>query len=454
MNVAVGGQRHRAGLWVPAVLLILALAAALAFQFSAKVTLFLLLTLALLFLKQPIVLILAVCTAYVHAFLASKSSVEYLVQDMWFTVDREILLSIPMFILAGALMTGGSIARRLVNIMKSMTAPIPGGLAIATVLACGVFAGISGSSIVTMLAVGTIMYPALVEDGYDRPFAIGLVCSAGTLGVMIPPSIPMILYGIVTETSITKLFIAGIGPGLMLILLFSVYSFATNRSRPTQRLDLMKVAIAWKEGALAVFLPVLLLGGIYSGHFSPTESAAISLLYALVVEVFVHRELKLHQFKEIALSTVRMLGMLLPLLAICTSLNTILDYEGIAKAWVAYVGQNVTSPAALMLGINILLLIVGCLMEVSSAIMVLAPLLFPMAMNAGYDPVHFGIIMTANLEIGYLTPPVGLNLIVAMGAFRESFGMIVRAVLPFIVIMLAWLALVASWPPLAMTLLK
>ena len=271
MNVAVDRQRHRAGLWVPAVLLILALATALAFQFSAKATLLVLLTLALLFLKQPIVLILAVCTAYVHVFLASKSSVEYLVQDMWFTVDREILLSIPMFILAGALMTGGSIARRLVNIMKSMTAPIPGGLAIATVLACGVFAGISGSSIVTMLAVGTIMYPALVEDGYSRPFAIGLVCSAGTLGVMIPPSIPMILYGIVTETSITKLFIAGIGPGLMLILLLSVYSFAMNRSRPTQRLDLRKVAVAWKEGALAVFLPVLLLGGIYSGHFSPTE---------------------------------------------------------------------------------------------------------------------------------------------------------------------------------------
>lgn len=454
MSTVAVAHPLRSRLWVPGVFFALVLVSALAFQLSAKVTVFLLLTLALLFLKQPIVLILAVCTAYVHLFLASRSSVEFLIQDMWFTVDREVLLSIPMFILAGALMTGGSIARRLVNVMTAMTAPIPGGLAIATVLACGVFAGISGSSIVTMLAVGTIMYPALVKDGYSKTFSIGVVCSAGTLGVMIPPSIPMILYGIVTETSITKLFIGGIGPGLLLILLFSLYSYALHRSRPTQRFDLKRIAIAWKEGALAIFLPVLLLGGIYSGYFSPTESAAVSLLYALIVELFVHRELRPEHYKEIGLSTVKMLGTLLPLLAICTSLNTILDYEGIAKSWVSFVAQNITSPAAVMLGINILLLIVGCLMEVSSAIMVFAPLLFPMAMNAGYDAVHFGIIMTANLEIGYLTPPVGLNLIVAMSAFRESFGMIVRAVAPFVVIMLGWLVLLASWPPLAMYLVK
>jgi len=453
MNTTTFAPQHR-GLWVPGLLFALALASALAFQFSAKVTVFLLLTLALLFLKQPIVLILAVGTAYIHTFLASKSSVEYLVQDMWFTVDREVLLSIPMFILAGALMTGGSIARRLVNVMTAMTAPIPGGLAVATVLACGVFAGISGSSIVTMLAVGTIMYPALVKDGYSRSFSIGLVCSAGTLGVMIPPSIPMILYGIVTETSITKLFIGGLGPGLLLVLIFSVYSYLLHHSRPTPRFDLKRIAVAWKEGAPAIFLPILLLGGIYSGRFSPTESAAVSLLYALLVELFLHRELKLEHYKEIALNTVKMLGTLLPLLAICTSLNTILDYEGIAKSWVAYVAQNVTNPVALMVGINILLLVVGCLMEVSSAILVFSPLLFPMAMNAGYDPVHFGIIMTANLEIGYLTPPVGLNLIVAMSAFKESFGMIVRAVVPFIAMMLAWLALLVSWPPLAMFLVK
>lgn len=448
------GQRPRHRLWVPALLVSFAFASALAFQVSAKAAAFFVLALGLLFLRQPIVLILAACTAFVHTFLASRSSVEFLVQDMWFTVDREILLSIPMFILAGALMTGGSIARRLINVMIAMTAPIPGGLAIAAVLACGVFAAISGSSIVTMLAVGTIMYPALVQDGYSKSFSIGLVCSAGTLGVMIPPSIPMILYGIVTETSITKLFIAGLAPGLLLVCLFSLYSFALHRSRPTQPFELRKIAKAWKEGAHAIFLPVLLLGGIYSGHFSPTESAAVSLLYALIVELAVHRELKAQDYKSIAFETVKILGMLLPLLAICTSLNTILDYEGVAKSWVGYVTRNISDPLVLMLGVNVLLLAVGCLMEVSSAIMVFSPLLYPIVVHAGYDPVHFGVIMTANLEIGYLTPPVGLNLIVAMGAFRESFGMIVRAVLPFVAIMLAWLALIASWPSLSMYLVR
>lgn len=201
-----------------------------------------------------------------------------------------------------------------------------------------------------------------------------------------------------------------------------------------------------------MMLPVILMGGIYSGLFSPTEAAAVSLGYAAVIETFVHRELKLKDYGQITYETIKMLGTLLPLLAIATSLNTILDYEGIAKAWVSYVQNTVSDPGMLMLGINFLLLIVGCLMDVGSAMMIFAPLLTPMIKSAGFDPVHFGIIMTANLEIGYLTPPVGLNLIVAMAAFKESFGFICRAAIPFIVIMLVWLAIVCLWPPLALYL--
>ena len=201
-----------------------------------------------------------------------------------------------------------------------------------------------------------------------------------------------------------------------------------------------------------MFLPVLLMGGIYSGYFSPTELAAVSLFYALFVELFIHRELKLADYRGVLFDTAKMLGTLLPLIAIANSLNTVLDYEGIAKSWVQIVQSNVSSPAMAMLGMNILLLIVGCLMDVGSAILIFAPLLAPIAKGAGIDPVHFGIIMTANLEIGYLTPPVGLNLIVAMAAFRESFGFICRAVIPFIVIMLGWLVIVCFWPPLTLYL--
>ncbi|QQS15147.1 MAG: TRAP transporter large permease [Rhodospirillales bacterium] len=410
------------------------------------------LVLGLLFLRQPVVLILAAATAFTHQYFAKSSSVEYLVQDMWFTVDREVLLAVPMFVLAGALMTRGSIAQRLIDVMVALTSPIPGGLAISAVLACAIFAAISGSSIVTMLAIGTIMYPGLLKAGYDRSFAIGLICSAGTLGIMIPPSIPMILYGLATETSVTHLFIGGIGPGLLLTALFAVYSWAVNRQQATEPLRLRLVAVSMRAGIFAMLLPVILLGGIYSGYFSPTESAAVSLAYALLVEVFVHRELKLPDYRAVLVETVKMLGTLLPLIAIANSLNTILDYEGIAKSWVQLVQSNVSSPVAVMVGINLLLLVVGCLMDVGSAILIFGPLIAPIGKGAGFDPVHLGVIMTANLEIGYLTPPVGLNLIVAMAAFRESFAFICKAVVPFVLIMLGWLAIVCAWPPLTLYL--
>jgi len=420
--------------------------------FPVKLTAVLVILFALLFLRQPVVLLLATGTAFIHLYYAKNSSVEFLIQDMWFTVDREVLLAIPMFILAGALMTRGSIAQRMINVMVALTSFIPGGLAISAVLACALFAAISGSSIVTMLAIGTIMYPAMIKAGYNRAFSIGLICCSGTLGIMIPPSISMILYGIVTETSISRLFIAGIGPGLLLTLLLSVYCYLMNRKRATEAFSLQRLIKATREGFFAMMLPVILMGGIYSGHFSPTEAAAVSLGYATIIEAFVHRELKLRDYGQITFETVKMLGTLLPLLAIATSLNTILDYEGIAKTWVNYVQTTITDPGLLLLGINILLLAVGCLMDVGSAIMIFSPLLYPMIKSAGIDPVHFGIIMTANLEIGYLTPPVGLNLIVAMAAFKESFGFICKAVIPFIAIMLTWLAIVCLWPALSLHL--
>jgi C4-dicarboxylate transporter DctM subunit len=437
---------------VPVILLLGVAACGIVGMLSPRVAIFGILVLGLLFLRQPVVLILAAATAFTHQYFAKNSSVEYLLQDMWFTVDREVLLAVPMFVLAGALMTRGSIAQRLIDVMVAMTSSIPGGLAISAVLACAIFAAISGSSIVTMLAIGTIMYPGLLKAGYDRSFAIGVICSAGTLGIMIPPSIPMILYGLATETSVTHLFIGGIGPGLLLTALFAAYSWAVNRQRATEPMQMRRVAVATRAGIFAMLLPVILLGGIYSGYFSPTESAAVSLAYALLVEVFIHRELKLADYRGVLVETVKMLGTLLPLIAIANSLNTILDYEGIAKSWVLLVQNNVGSPAMVMVGINVLLLIVGCLMDVGSAILIFGPLIAPIGKGAGFDPVHLGVIMTANLEIGYLTPPVGLNLIVAMAAFRESFAFICRAVVPFVLIMLGWLAVVCAWPPLTLYL--
>ncbi|MBN8493360.1 MAG: TRAP transporter large permease subunit [Burkholderiales bacterium] len=431
---------------------------------------------ALLVLRQSLVLVLAVATAYVHVFIAN-SKIEFLIQDFWFTVDREVLLSVPLFMLAGNVMSRGSIAKRLIDFMSAFTQPIPGGLAVACVLSCAAFAAINGSSIVTMLAVGTIMYPALVARGYSPQFAIGAVASAGTLGIIIPPSIPLILYGIMTEENIAHLFVAGIGPGLLLMLMFAGYSFWVNRHIARIPFSMESAMKATGSGIFAILLPFIMIGGIYSGWFSPTEAGAVSLAYALVIEFFVHaeegakpapagasfgqrvrhyfatREMGPRTLIDVILETTKLLATLLPLLCIAGSLNTILDHSGVPRQMVQSLSAAITSPVVMMVGINILLLIVGCLMDVGSAILILAPLLKPLAESIGVNPVHFGIIMISNLEIGYLTPPVGLNLIVAMAAFKVAFGTVVRSVIPFITIMLFWLVIVIVYPSLSLYLL-
>jgi C4-dicarboxylate transporter, DctM subunit len=432
--------------------------------------------LVLLLLRQSLVLVLAVATAYVHVFVAN-SKIEFLIQDFWFTVDREVLLSVPLFMLAGNVMSRGSIAKRLIDFMSAFTSPIPGGLAVACVLSCAAFAAINGSSIVTMLAIGTIMYPALTSRGYSQSFAIGAIASAGTLGIIIPPSIPLILYGIMTEENIAHLFVAGIGPGLLLMTMFATYSFWVNRHIARTPFSLGPALQATFSGVFAIALPFIMIGGIYTGWFSPTEAGAVSLAYALLIEFFIHadehatpapagasvfqrvrhylatREMSVRTLIDVILETTKLLATLLPLLCIAGSLNTILDHSGVPKQMVASLSEAITSPLLMMLGINILLLLTGLLMDVGSAILILAPLLKPLAVAIGVDPVHFGIIMIANLEIGYLTPPVGLNLIVAMAAFKASFGTIVKSVVPFIVIMLMWLVVVIVYPTLSLGLL-
>jgi C4-dicarboxylate transporter DctM subunit len=407
----------------------------------------------LMLLRQPLLLLLAAGTAFVHVVLA-RGEVEYMIQDIWSALDREILLSIPMFLLAGAVMTRGTIARRLVRIMVALTAPIPGGLGVATVLSCAVFAAISGSSIVTMLAVGTVMFPALLAAGYPRTFSIGLICAGGTLGIIIPPSIPMILFGIMTETSITRLFIAGVLPGLLLAALLGLYAWWRNRGLGGGRWDGREILRAFRDGLPALALPVLLLGGIYSGHFTPTEAAVAALVYALVVEGLVYREVGVKDFYRMVGETVVTLGTLLPLVAFATSLSVILDYERVPQDLVAWVQTWIDDRASFLLAANVLLLVAGAFMEVGSAIVILAPLLMPMAKVYGVDPVHFGIIMTVNLEIGYITPPVGLNLFVAMAAFKAGFAEVCRAALPFVVVMLVGLAIVSAVPALSLALTR
>lgn len=399
----------------------------------------------LLVLRQPLITIALALVAMVH-LLWGQGRLEFMAEDLWNALDRELILTIPMYLLCGQVMTHGSTARRLIDVLRALTPRLPGGLAVAATLSCAVDASISGSSIVTMLAVGSVMVPALLQAGYERRYTLGAVMSGGTLGIIIPPSIPLIIYGLVTQTSIVELFKAGVGPGLLLTAAFTIYALWRNRHMPTQPFSGAELRRALREGVWALMMPVLLLGGIYSGTFSVTESAAVALIYAVLVERFVHRDLTLADVARLVGEAARIGGTLFPLIAVAVTLAVLLTEHRVPPLLVDWVQGHIESPLGFMLAVNVLLLAVGMLMTIDAAILVLAPLLVPLAVAYGYDPVFFGIVMILNLEIGYLTPPVGLNLLVAMGAFKQPFGLLCRAALPFIVIMLGCLAIVI-WQP-------
>src|SRR6056300_1757749 len=249
---------------------------------------------ALLALRQTVLVILGFVLAILYV-TTTDDSIRFIAFDAWQALNKDILLSIPLFILCGQLMSEGSIASRLVALVRALVGPIPGGLAIATILSCATFAAVSGSSTVTLLAVGSVMFPALIEAGYSRKFAIGALCAAGTLGIIVPPSIPLILYGVMTGTSITDLFIAGVGPAIVLTLLLSLYSGLANCSRRQGTWSSKEIVATAKAGIWSLFMPFIILGGIYSGHFTATESAAVAVIYALLIETFVHRELNLQK---------------------------------------------------------------------------------------------------------------------------------------------------------------
>jgi C4-dicarboxylate transporter DctM subunit len=411
------------------------------------------LVLALFALRQNLLVVLGSATAY--AYLAfGDGNVANIVVDAWDAANKEVLLSIPLYILAGNIMSHGVMAKRLIRLMSAIGAPVPGGMAIATVLSCAIFAAVSGSGTVTLLAVGAVMYPALIEAGYPKPFALGSLCAAGTLGIIVPPSIPLILYGIMTQTSIADLFIAGIGPALVLTSLMTAYAVIRNWHFRSGSWDLTEIWSAFKNGIWALFMPVLILGGIYSGYFTATESAAVAVVYAIFVETCIYREMGMRQLYQVIGQTTKLLGSLFPVLMMALSLNVFLTYEQVPEMLVTWLSQRIDSPVAFLLGINVFLLLIGCVIDIGSAILILAPMLAPLAVAQGIDPVHFGIIMVVNLEIGYLTPPLGINLIIAMTAFQEQFWTICRAVVPFLVLMLMGLLIVSFWPALSLFLVR
>lgn len=403
----------------------------------------------LLALRQPLFVVVMATAAYCYAVWAGDP-IRYVAYDMWMAVNQEVLLSIPLFMLAGAIMAKGAISRRIVTVMRELTRPVPGGLALATVLSCALFAAVSGSSVVTMLAVGAVLYPALVADGYKRSFAIGALAAGGTLGVIIPPSILLILYGVITETSIADLFLAGIGPGLLLTAIFATYAVVMHWNRPRERFDARALGRSLVEGGPSLLMPFIILGGIYSGILTPTEAAAAAVIYAITVELAIHREMDLKGLLQVVTETSILIGQLFIVLALAVSINTFLTYEEVPTKMVEALGGILTSKIAFLLAANLLLIAAGALMDEGSAVLIFAPILTPLAVSFGIDPVHWGIIMIVNLQMGYLTPPVGLNVIVAMTAFKEPFWFITKSVVPWIAMLLLGLVITIAVPELSL----
>jgi C4-dicarboxylate transporter DctM subunit len=386
---------------------------------------------------------------FAHDSLASLSL------KLYETSEQFTLLAIPFFILAGAFMTTGGVAKRMIRFAIACVGHLRGGLAMASVLACMLFAAVSGSSPATVVAVGSIVIAGMVRAGYPLPFAAGVVCNAGTLGILIPPSIVMVVYGAATETSVGKLFMAGVVPGIVLglMLMVAIYVLARIKKLPRQpRAGFGEIAVAARDSLWGLMLIVIILGGIYGGVFTPTEAAAVAAVYAFIVAVFVYRDIGLPQVPGVLVDAVRVTVMLMFIIANALLFAHVLTTERIPQVIAEQIVAWGMAPWAFLIVVNLLLLVAGCFMEPTGIILILAPILFPIAMRLGIDPVHLGIIMVVNLEIGMVTPPIGLNLFVTAGITKMSIGQVVQAALPWLAVLLLFLVIVTYVPQMTLWL--
>ncbi len=407
-----------------------------------------------LVLGMPISLVLGGTTAVYLIFIAHLP-VTSLVQQLFNGLDNFVLLGVPFFILAGNIMAEGAIAKRLVGVMKLFVGRFTGGLAMTSVMACLFFAAISGSSPATVIAIGSIMMPALIREGYGERFSIGLLTSAGSLGILIPPSIPMILYALVMNVSVAKIFMAGFLPGIFIGIVLMIYSFLKAKKkgwRSPDRYTLAEGGKIMRDGIWALLLPGLVLGGIYGGVFTPREAAAVSVVYALAVELFIYRELKPDKLASICKDSAVLSGSLLFILSCAMSFIWMLTVEQIPLKLAEFIVAHIESKWLFLLAINGVLLIVGGLMDIVTAIIVISPILAETLNRYGIDYIHYGIVMIVNIELGFLTPPFGLNLFVSMAIMKRSLVEIGRAVLPFILLLLACLLVITYLPILSMFL--
>lgn len=375
--------------------------------------------------------------------------------ELYRLASQPVLLAIPLFTFAGYLLAESNTPKRLVNLSRAFFGWIPGGLAIVTLVSCAIFTAFTGASGVTIIALGGLLYPVLTQEKYPEKFNLGILTASGNLGLLFPPSLPIILYGLVSETSIDKLFIAGVIPGMLMVVLLSVYSmYSMNRVNPkTEPFTWSKAWSATKEAAWEIPLPFIILVGIYGGFFTATEAAAVTAFYVFIIEVFIYKDVSLFKgVPKVMRESMILVGGILVILSAALGLaNYMVDAE-IPMQILDWMKTFITSKLGFLLVLNVFLLVVGALMDIFSAIMVVVPLIIPIAQNFGVDPVHLGVIFLANLGIGYSTPPVGMNLFIASFRFEKPVLKLYTATIPFLIILLISLALITYIPELSLWL--
>ncbi|WP_070120896.1 TRAP transporter large permease [Bacillus marinisedimentorum] len=410
-----------------------------------------------LLLSVPIGISLGLATL-VTIYYSGSLPIEFLMKELVTSVDSFPLMAVPFFILAGEIMGKGGISERLFNFANSLVGNKTGGFAIATIITCMFFAAISGSGPATVAAIGGIMIPAMVRNGYDKKFATVTVAAAGSIGVIIPPSIPMVIYGVVGSTSIGDMFIGGIIPGILVGLAMMVWAYLYSKKKGFKGLDeptsLKKIGQSFWAAKWALLIPVIILGGIYGGFFTPTEAAVIAVVYGLFAGLVLYKELTIRDLPKVFADSALTTATVLIIVGTATAFGRFLTIEQIPNKVATAMMSISDNSIVIILLITLLLLFVGMFMDTLAAIIILTPILLPIGIQLGYDPIHFGIIMVVNLAIGFITPPLGVNLFVASGISGLSIETLSKSIVPYFVAMVFTLLLITFIPQLTMFLLS
>jgi len=408
--------------------------------------------LALMLTGMPISISLGL-TVLTFLFTMTQVPLESVALKLFTGIEKFEIMAIPFFILAGNFLTHGGVARRMINFATAMVGHWYGGLGLAGVVACALFAAVSGSSPATVVAIGSILLPAMVKAGFPNRFGAGVITTSGALGILIPPSIVMVMYSVATNTSVGALFMAGVVPGIVLAAMLGGVTWWRARKFNYPRLpkaNLGKRLRTFRDSVWGLLLIVVVMGGIYAGIFTPTEAAAMSAVYAFVVAVFVYKDMRLKDVPKVLLNSANMSAMLLYIITNAVMFSFLLTNENIPQELAGWMLDKGLGVIAFLLAVNILLLVAGNFMDPSSIVLIFAPILFPVAMKLGINPVHFGIMMVVNMEVGMCHPPVGLNLYVASGITKMGITELTVAVWPWLLTMLVFLGAVTYWPALSL----